>query len=161
MNTISSPAEIAKMIERSQVMGCGYLVHLLRPALAGTMNMIMPLRDTVMPPLYRMEKLGKPVLVLCGDDDYRPAGPDSWECAAKLRSWATFAIVHGAGAEDHQYQAAAALTGLHRRLLFIETTSEAAQLWAGFLRQRAELPFMGILPSDGPHPVRAPKEQVH
>ena len=161
MNTISSRAEIAKMIEHSQTMGCGYLVHVLRPVMAGSINMIMPLRDTVMPPLYRMQKLGKPVLVLCGDDDYRQAGPSGWACAAKLRSWATFAIVHGAGAEDRHYQAAADLTGLHKRLLMIETTSDAAQLWAGFLKQRADLPFMGILPSDGPHPVMPPLGDLH
>ncbi len=161
MNSISSRAEIAEMIARSHTMGCGYLAHLLRPVMAGNINLIMPLRDTAMPPFYRMQKQGKPVVVLVGDDDYQPAGPDTWACAAKLRSWATFAIVHGTGAQDHHYKAAAALTFVHKRLLMIETTSAAAQLWAGFLKQRADLPFMGFLPTDGFHPVMPPREDLH
>ncbi|MGI4799006.1 MAG: hypothetical protein ACRYG8_34205 [Janthinobacterium lividum] len=161
MRAISNPADIAKMIEHSQVMGCGYLAHLLRPVLAGNINLLMPLRDTVMPPLYRMQKAGKPVVALLGDDDYQPAGPDTWACAAKLRNWATFAIVHGTGAQDQHYQAAAALTYVHKRLLMIETTSTAAHLWAGFLKQRADLPFMGFLPSEGSYPIMPPREGLH
>jgi len=49
-----------------------------------------------------------------------------------------------------------------RRLLLIETASAAAQDWAGFLRERTPtLPFMGVLPPDGVHPVVPPREGLH
>lgn len=109
-----------------------------------------------------MGKRGRPVVCVVGDDDYAPAGPRTWGCAAKLRAWASFAIVHGTGAQLQHYHAAAALAAGTGRLLLIETTSAAAQDWAGFLRGRTPaLPFMGILPPDGAHPVIPHKGEVH
>ena len=100
--------------------------------------------------------------VIVGDDDYQPAGPSAWACAAKLRSWARFAIVHGAGAERRHYADAATMTVQVRRMLFIETSSAGAQAWAAFLAERTPLlPMMGILSTDGPHPVLPSKESVH
>ena len=153
--------DVALVIARAASVGCGHLAGLLRPVMRGEMNMIVPVRATVMPPLHRLGKQGRPIVALVGDDDYRPPGPSGWTCAAKLRSWAAYAIVHGAGAAPEHYALAAALTVLHRRLLMIETTSVAAQEWAGFLRKRPDLPFMGVLPNDGPHPVTPPREHVH
>ncbi len=158
MNGCTTRAEIADMIARTAALGAHHYAELLRPAMNGTINLILPLRETVMPPLHRMGK-HRPLAVLVGDDDYAPAGPSTWACAAKLRSWAAFAIVHGSGAQAEHYAVAAEMTKQVRRLLMIETTSAAAQDWAAFLSQRADLPFMGVLPNDGPHPVS--KGAVH
>lgn len=150
------------MIAEAEVAGCGHLAGILGPTMRGEMNTVAPMRDTVMPPLYRLGKQGRPIVVLVGDDDYRPAGPRTWACAAKLRTWAAFAIVHGTGAQRAHYDMAAEMAKRVRRLLLIETTSEAAQEWAAFLRERTpELPFMGILPPDGVHPVTPDRGGLH
>lgn len=156
---LNTPEQIARLIEHSCALGNEHMVELLRPVMQGQINLSVPTRETRMPPLHRLGK--RPLCVLLGDDDYQPAGPSTWACAEKLRSWAGFAIVHGAGAKPAHYAMAAQLTLTTGRLLLIETTSEAAQDWAGFLRERRDLKFMGILPSDGPHPVMPAKGAVH
>ena len=158
----TSRDDVARMIAMGEAQGHGHMAELLRPVMRGELNLILPLRDTLMPPLRRMEKRGRPVAVLVGDDDYVTTGPAGWACAMKLREWAHFAVVHGTGARPEHYAMAACMTVQVRRLLFIETSSAGAQLWAGFLRERIpELPFMGFLPPDGAHPVMPSKGVVH
>ena len=155
-------AEIARMIERAEIAGANYYTPLLRRVMQGEMNACAPMRDTMMPPLYRLGKTGRPVVVIIGDDDYRPAGPDTWTCAPKLREWAAFAIVHGTGGQPHHYEMAAEMAMQVRRLLLVETTSDAAQDWAAFLQERSPaLPFMGILPPQGAHPVMPARGGLH
>ena len=161
ISVLSKPADFVRLIELSEKFG-PHLAEFLRPASLGKMNLVFPTRDTRMPPLHQMEKKGRPVAVILGDDDYRPAGPGNWACACKLRSWARFAIVHGASAERQHYAAAAAMTLQVRRMLFIETSSVGAQAWAAFLSERTPLlPMLGILPTDGPHPVLPPRGAMH
>lgn len=155
----TSPDDISRLIAHTASLGLGHLAELLRPVMAGEINLTTPTRETRMPPLHRLRK--RPLCVLVGDDDYLPAGPATWACAAKLRAWAAFAIVHGAGARPEHYAMAAELTVMKRRLLLIETTSLAAQHWAGFLRERDGLMFMGVLPTDGLHPITPPKGALH
>ena len=156
------PAEIARMIGQAELGGAGHYTPLLQRVMAGEMNACFPMRDTAMPPLYRLGKQGRPIVVIVGDDDYATTGPDGWACADKLRAWASFAIVHGTGAQRQHYEMAAVMATDVRRLLFIETSSAGAQQWAGFLRERTpELRFMGLLPSDGPHPVMPAKGDLH
>ena len=150
------------MIGQAEQAGASHYTPPLRRVMAGEVNACLPMRDTVMPPLWRLGRQGRPLVVLLGDDDYAPAGPDTWACAAKVREWAALAIVHGTGAQPQHYEAAVAMAMQARRLLFIETTSVAAQIWAGFLKKRCPaLPFMGLLPPDGAHPVMPSKGQVH
>jgi len=159
---MTAPAAFAEMIAQADRFGCGHIVELLRPAMQGELNVILPTPETRMPPLHRMAQHGRPVVVLVGDDDYVPGGPATWACAAKLRQWAGFAMVHGTGAKPEHYAAAAMLTRVHRRLLLIETSSVDAQAWAGFLRERSPvLPFMGLLPPDGAHPVMPSPGDLH
>ena len=156
------PSDIARMIGQAELAGAGYYTPLLRRVMAGELNICVPMRDTTVPPLYRLGKKGRPVVTLVGDDDYRPAGPDTWACAAKLRAWAAFAIIHGTGGKPEHYAMAGAAAMDVRRLLFIETTSAAAQEWAAFLYERSpKLPFMGVLPPDGVHPVMPAREGLH
>ena len=157
----STPGDIARLIALVTAEGCGHLAPLLRHVQHGAMNLIVPCRATIMPPLHRMGRKGKPLAVMLPDDDYAPAGPATWACAAKVRSWAAFAIVHGTGAQPWHYAMAADLAMLHGRLLLVETTSDAAHEWAGFLRERADLRFVGLLPTVGTHPVLQPVGTVH
>ena len=157
-----SRAEIARVIGQAELSGAGFYVPLLRRVMQGEVNACWPMRDTLMPPLYRLGKSGRPLIVVVGDDDYRPAGPDTWACASKLRAWAAFAIVHGTGGKPEHYALAVEMAVQVRRLVLIETTSAAAQDWAGFLREHSPaLSFMGVLPPDGVHPVMPDKGQVH
>lgn len=96
---IRTRADFARAIAHGEAVGCPHMAELLRPAMRGELNLVVPMRDTRMPPLHRMERHGRPVVVIVGDDDYASTGPAGWACAAKLRSWARFAIVHGSGAE--------------------------------------------------------------
>lgn len=160
--TGTTRADVARLIAMGEAQGHGPMTEMLRPVMRGELNLILPLRDTQMPPLRRMEKQGRPVVVLIGDDDYCSTGPDGWACAAKLRQWARFAIVHGTGAQRAHYAFGVAMALQERRLLFIETGSQAAQLWAGFLKERAPpLRFMGFLPPDGVHPVMPARGDLH
>ena len=154
--------EIGRVIARAELAGAGFYIPLLRRVMQGEMNLCWPQRDTAMPPLYRLGKSGRPLVVIVGDDDYQPAGPDTWACAAKLRAWAAFAIIHGTGGRPEHYEMAANAAVEVRRLLLIETTSAAAQTWAGFLFERTpKLSVLGILPPDGAHPVMPSKGGLH
>lgn len=162
MSGATPRAEIARMIAQAELAGAGFLAGLLRPVMAGELSLIVPMRDAVQPPFYRMAKKRRPIVTLVGDDDYATTGPGGWACADKLRAWAAFAIVHGTGAQLEHYDMAAAAARDVGRLLLIETTSTAAQEWAGFLQERTPaLPFMGILPPSGTHPVMPAKGDVH
>ncbi len=162
MSGIGTPAEFARLIAVSDSMDGGCMAELLRPASREKLNLIVPMRDTVQPPFYRVGKRGRPIVVVVSDDDYQTTGPDGWACADKLRSWAAFAIVHGTGGQRQHYAMAAVMAAEVRRLLFIETSSAGAQLWAGFLAERTPpLTFMGLLPPDGAHPVTPAKGDLH
>ncbi len=154
--------DVARVIGQAELAGAGFYVPLLRRVMRGELNVCWPQRDTVQPLFYRLSKSGRPLVVVVGDDDYKPAGPGTWACAAKLRAWAAFAIVHGTGGKPEHYQMAANAAVEVRRLLLIETTSVAAQEWAAFLFERnPKLPFMGVLPPDGAHPVMPPRSGLH
>jgi len=155
-------ADIARVIGQAELAGAGFYVPLLRRVMEGEVNACWPQRDTVQPPFYRLGKLGRPLVIIVGDDDYKPAGPDTWACSAKLRTWASFAVVHGTGGRPEHYAMVAEMAMRVRRLLLVETTSAAAQDWAAFLHERSpNLPFMGVLPPVGPHPVMPARGGLH
>jgi len=155
-------ADIARAIGQAELAGAGFYVPLLRRVMQGEVNACWPQRDTVQPPFYRLSKSGRPLVVIVGDDDYKPAGPGTWACADKLRAWAAFAVLHGTGGKPEHYAMAAEMAMQVRRLLLIETTSAAAQDWAAFLHERSpKLPFMGVLPPDGLHPVMPTRGSLH
>ena len=93
------PAEIAHLIGQAELAGAGHYTPLLQAVMRAELNVCVPMRDTRMPPLWRLGKSGRPLVVLLGGDDYRPDGPDTWACAGKVREWASYAIVHGTGGQ--------------------------------------------------------------
>lgn len=160
--TPTSRADIARLLSQAEAAGAGHLAGILTPVIRGELDVIAPTRNTLALPFKRVGRRGQPVVVIVGDDDYRPAGPSTWACAWRIRAWAAFAIVHGTGAQRAHYDMAAGVAQRVGRLLLIETTSAAAQDWAGFLHGRTPaLPFMGLLPPDCVHPVMPAKGGVH
>ena len=154
--------EISRVIAHAELAGAGFYIPLLRRVMQGEMNLCWPQRDTVQPPFYRLGKSRLPLVIIIGDDDYQTTGPDGWACAAKLLTGAAFAIVHGTGGKPEHYAMAGEMATQVRRLLLIETSSEAAQTWAGFLFERTpRLSVLGILPPDGAHPVMPGKGDLH
>lgn len=157
---VTTPEGFARLIVQVEAAGAGHMTGLLRPAARGDINVgFVPRGGT--PPLRRLERAGRPVVVVLGDDDYQSTGPDGWACAVKLRRWASYAIVNGGAGDRDHYAMAAVMARRVRRLLFVETSSAAAQEWAGFLKARTPaLPFLGILPTVGPHPILPPREAM-
>jgi len=156
------PSDIARMIAQAELAGAGFYTPMLQRVMRGKLNVCWPQRDTAMPPLWRLGKKDRPVVCILGDDDYATTGPAGWACAGRVRAWAAGAIVHGTGGQPWHYDGAANTAMQVRRLVFIETSSDAAQLWAAFLRERTPaLPFMGLLPPDGAHPVMPAKGGLH
>lgn len=101
---------------------------------------------------------GRPTCVLIGGDpgaEHPDPPSDAWACARRLKYWQPrAALIHGAAGEADHYRQAAAATVAATRVAFIETTSRRAQEWADFLRCPRTLI---LLPSDGVHPVPAPR----
>ena len=154
--------EIARVIGHAETAGASFLIPMFRHAMEGQLNLVWPQRDTVMLPLRRMGKTGRPLAVILGDDDYATTGPSGWGCAVKLRTWAAAAIIHGTGGRPEHYALAAEMAVQSRRLLLIETSSASAQDWAAFLSKRSpKLPLLGVLPPDGAHPVTPNRGDLH
>lgn len=160
--TPTSRADITRLLSQAEAAGAGHLAGILGPVIRGELDLIAPTRNTLALPFKRVSRRGRPVVVILGDDDYCHAGPGTWACAGRIRAWASFAIVHGTGAQRAHYDMAAGVAQRVGRLLLIETTAAAAQDWAGFLHGRTRaLRFMGLLPPDGVHPVMLAKRGVH
>jgi hypothetical protein len=56
--------------------------------------------------LKQLRHVERPVIVLIGDDDHAPTGPNGWRCAGRLARWGKAATVHGAGGEPVHYEMA-------------------------------------------------------
>lgn len=106
--------------------------------------------------IARATRRGRPAVVLVGDD---PAagfpdalGPLRWKAAARLGRWCNWVMIHAAGGEHGHYSAAVQAAELVGRVALIETGTQHAAAWSGFLGCRHTLL---IAPRDGlPHPVR-------
>ena len=98
----------------------------------------------------------KPLIVVLGDDDYQSTGPTGWAAVPGLLRWAKGALIHGTGADVPSYRAAIGMALLARRFLLIETDSAHAREWGNALLVQG-IPFLGLLPSEGVHPVKPGK----
>ena len=70
-----------------------------------------------------------PAVVLIGDDDDEPTGPDGWHVAPRLLSWARLLVLHGTGGEAAHYQAVVDQAPKFGRALIVECTSAHLPLW--------------------------------
>jgi len=106
-------------------------------------------------PARRIASITRPIVVLVGDDPPpghdAALGPLGWRCAARLRRWCNWAMVHGAGGEHGHYSAAAQAAEMVGRVALVETSSHKANAWRDFIACPNTLL---IVPRDGlPHPT--------
>ncbi len=110
---------------------------LLDAVRAGRIAVVAPERQAAGNCLREAKRIGRPVLLLIGDDDHASTGPSGWRCARKLREWARAAIVHGTGGRREHYEWAATAAAMQRRLVMIETDSGHLAEWASPVRRCA------------------------
>jgi hypothetical protein len=106
-----------------------YKIPLYRAAQDGLISLCEIVRGGT-PPLKRLDRTGRPVVVLIGDDDYASTGPDGWDATRKLIYWARGAFVHGTGGTAEDYTGAVVMAVCWRRFLLIETSSDHVRQWA-------------------------------
>ena len=67
-SNLRDPADFRQMIAQAERLCFDHLIEMLRPAMQGDLNVIVPTRDMTMPPLHRIGRTGRPLIVLVGDD---------------------------------------------------------------------------------------------
>ena len=150
-------ADADELITRLHQRGHPWYVPVVRAVAGGRIDLIEPQRTTsrqeLRRTLRRAATAGRPTIVLIGDDDYATTGPSGWPGVASLLRWAALTVVHGSGGTAEDYQWFVELAEARTRLLLIETTSEAAPMWAAAAPAGSPMRVWVLLPTDGPHPV--------
>lgn len=153
---ISKSAEIDRLIAHAATIGNIGAETLLREGVrAGRINTCFIDRGAEAP-MRMLKKSARPVVAVIGDDDYASTGPSGWISWQRLSYWAKGALIHATGADAPSYRMAIGMTLRYGRLLLIETSSAMADAWAVALNKRGIRP-VGLLPSNGPHPVLPPR----
>ena len=146
-------AEISAAI--SHLTRHGHVAHasLMRAVLAGEVA-LAGVYDRAAPIRARhLCRTSLPLIVMVGDDDASPTGPNGWRCASELARWAGAAVVHGAAATVETYTEAIAAARATGRALLIETDSAHVSDWAELVRGK---PTLNVIPGGGlVHPVPA------
>jgi hypothetical protein len=149
------PDRLNDAIVRCEAVGSPSHAELFRACRDGHLNVTLLARDTLIPARL-LRDTTRPLVVLLGDDDEQPSGPNGWRAWRRLKPWARGALIHAAGSDVHTYRVTVAMAVLHRKFLLIETTSRHAPDWACVLDQ-ARIPAMAVLPRGGVHPVMPAK----
>ncbi len=105
----------------------------------------------------------RPTLILVGDDDDAPTGPDGWPTARRLMRWARVVVLHGTGAERWHYETSVNTAELCGRLLMVETSSAMLPAWMAATKRWAPAAGVQVLRvPEGlpPHPVTPAREFV-
>ncbi len=131
--SITTPEQFAAVIAHLAQCGYGFKVPLYRAAQAGMISLCEITRDG-MPPLKRLERTRRPVVILVGDDDYQSTGPDGWIATRPLMHWARAALVHGTGGTMEDYVGAVAMAIQWDKMLLVETSSDYLMPWAGVVQ---------------------------
>lgn len=155
---ITRPDQFDRLIARVSTMNLPGLVELLRSARAGEINLVQIDREAAAP-IRCMEQFSRPVICVIGDDDYQATGPAGWNATRRLLYWARGAMIHGTGGDAATYQLAIQMALVRRRFLLIECDSARAEQWGDVLLKR-RIPFIGLRPSDGVHPLMPSREQM-
>jgi hypothetical protein len=161
MVSITTPAQFATVIAHLSQSGYGFKVPLYRAAQGGMISLCEITRDGT-PPLKRLDRTGRPMVILVGDDDYASTGPDGWVATRRLMYWTKAAIVHGSGGTAEDYCGAVAMAIQWGKLLLIETSSEHLMAWASAV-QNAPHRITAVFKrptAPGVHPIHLKKGAV-
>lgn len=161
MAEITTHDQFAAVIAQISQAGFAFKIPLYRAAQAGIISLCEITRDAT-PPLKRLDRTSRPVVILVGDDDYASTGPDGWIAARRLMYWTRAAIVHGSGGTAEDYCAAVAMAIQWDKMLLVETSSEHLMAWAGVV-QRAPRRIAAVFKrptAPGIHPVPLQKGEI-
>ncbi len=158
--SVMSPIEVtqrdqfAEVVDRIARSPYAYKLPLYRAAQAGLICLCEVPRGVDVP-LKRIDRAGRPAIILLGDDDYASTGPIGWPSTRKLVYWARSAFVHGTGGTADDYANAVMMAQRWRRLLLIETDSQHLMDWARVIQnapRRIDAVFKRPT-ADGVHPL--------
>lgn len=152
---IGAPDQIDRLIALCADVDLVGRVELLRAVRRGEIGIVEPARDAVVP-LRVLERSLRPLIAIIGDDDYCSTGPAAWPATRRLFRWARGAMVHATGADAASYRLAIGMALHCRRFLLIETDTAHMREWGEVLLAR-RLPFVGLRPPAGSHPVMPPR----
>jgi hypothetical protein len=148
---ITKGADLDRLICATSAMELPGRVELLRAVRRGEITLLEVNRQG-MPPSRVLKASARPLLAVVGDDDYASTGPCGWAAARRLQYWARAGMIHATGADVPSYQAVIGMTLLCRRFLLVETDSAHLDEWGAALRKYG-VPFLGLRPPTGAHPV--------
>lgn len=98
----------------------------------------------------------RPTLVLIGDDDDEPTGPDGWPCAQRLLKWARVIVLHATGAERWHYETTVNTAEARGKVLMIETNSAQLPAWMAATKRwapQAGVQVLQVQPGEPAHPT--------
>ncbi len=151
--TIKSPADLDRLIAQVS-QNAPHYVPLLRGVRAGLIATVQPDRAAEIS-TTRLKSLGRPVLVVLGDDDYQAGGPDEWKCAERVFGWSRQIIIHGAAARAVDYCYLPPVAMIVRRLVLVECASRHVDDWhAAATRWGRRAAIQRVIPPAGvQHPA--------
>lgn len=151
-----SPADMDRLAAQCIAMGGGHTAELILAARRGQVALTMVAVPGTAAPMKFLRRATLPAIAVISDDPGDAGlGPSAWLATRRLVEWGAFAIVHAAAGTVADYRDFVTLAALHRRLLLIECSTARADEWAAVLvrRKPRPLPFMGIIPRTGAHPI--------
>ena len=151
--TLDRPEQIDRLIAHLIANGVAHQAELYRAVRQGRLGVVQLDRHAAAP-MGMLKRAKVPCIVLIGDDDYQSCGSTGWASIPRLLRWASGAMIHGTGGDVSSYQAAITMALACRKFLLIETDSAHLQEWGdALLGASPPVPFVGLRPSNGVHPV--------
>ena len=161
---IDTWADVPRAISTMQLAGADHRVPVLQALYAGRIGTWEAQRTGCTGACKRfLVMVRKPALVIIGDDDDFPTGPDGWPVAQRLLRWARQVVIHGAGGHPAHYEGAVMAAEVVGRLLLVECGTAhveawkaAAQRWAG----QAIIQAVQVRDGAAPHPLPAGRSRA-
>jgi len=130
--------DVPRAIAAMQVAGAGFRVPLLQGLYHGMIAFLDVSRETSSGTVKRfISGIVLPAVVVIGDDDDLPSGPDGFAPAQRLLKWAHQVVIHGAGGEAEHYRAAVLAAQITGRFLMVECSSPMIPAWTAAARKWA------------------------